>query len=115
MTWLGNISSADRWREEPTATAGQAALCLVGFPFCLAYEVGHQSRELAKEAGQVVAQARSRASSIVTDVGDAAATAIESTAEPLEQAANIAMWTAIGIIAMTIAVIAMVALGFKIF
>lgn len=113
MGWLANISDRDRWAQDPGTTAGQAALCLIGFPFCLAYEVGGQSAELAKQARVELSNVQARARSMVTDAGDAAAEVIGSTTRPLEQAASIAMWTAIGIIAVTIAVIVMVALAFR--
>ena len=115
MGWLGNVSSRERWEAEPATTAAQAAACLVGFPFCLAYEVGAQSQSIAKRAREVSADVQARAEGLVTEAGDALATVVDSAARPLEQASNIAMWTAIGIIAATLAVFAIVALGFRIF
>lgn len=116
MSWLDDITNPASWSASPATTAAKAAACAIGAPFCIAYDIGESSGSLSKRAREVADQTRrgiagtlegvtGSATDIIDHSGDAAAA-------PIDAAARVAMWTAIGIIAVTIIVLALVAFYF---
>lgn len=116
MSWLDDIVNPASWSSAPATTAAKAAACVVGAPFCVAYDIGESSGSLSKRAREIADQTRRGISGTLEGVTGSATEIIdhsgEAAAAPLDAAARVAMWTAIGIIAVTIIVLALVAFYF---
>ena len=117
MGALTQITTAEKWRSAPVQTAGAALLCALTFPVCLAQEMGERAGTAARDANAdamgalagAYATGSANVHETITDLGTQGAAVLDASGRPLEAVAQTAMYIAIAVVALVVALLAGVA------
>ena len=114
MGALSRVTTGEKWRSAPAQTAGEALLCALAFPLCVAQELGERAGTAAREANAdamgalagAYATGNASVHSTITDLGAAGSEVITASGEPLRQVARTAAYVAIAVVAIVVAILA---------
>lgn len=103
MGLLDDATDAANWSEHPARTAGQAALCLLGAPFCLAQNLGEEAGVQAERLRRdTIAQIDATRDAVEREVDETRRAVtepsfVERIRDSIDSVEGIMMWIAIGI------------------